>query len=51
MAVTWKRIAYKDEISFLFEVDINGDLEPVTAVVTDQYFEVDALNDIMPKAA
>ncbi len=51
MAVTWKRIAYKDEVSFLFEVDINGDLMPVTAVVTDEYFELDVNNDLIPKAA
>ena len=51
MAVIWKRIAYFDEISFLFEIDINGDLMPVTAVITDQYYELDGNNDVMPKAA
>jgi hypothetical protein len=35
----------------LFEIDINGDLEPVTDSVTDQYYELDGSDDIMPKAA
>ena len=35
----------------LFEVDINGDLEPVTDSVNDQYYELDGNDDIMPKAA
>lgn len=35
----------------LFEIDINGDLEPVTDVQTDAYYELDANDDIMPKAA
>ena len=51
MPVTWKKIAYHDDISFLFEIDINGDLMPVTAVVTDEYFELDVNDDLIPKAA
>lgn len=35
----------------LFEVDINGDCEPITETLYEQYFELDALNDVMPKAA
>ena len=35
----------------LFEIDIDGNLEPITAVSTDTYYELDALDDIMPKAA
>lgn len=34
----------------LFEIDITGDLEPITAVSTDTYYELDANDDIMPKA-
>lgn len=35
----------------LYEIDILGDLEPVTANLYDQYYELDALDDIMPRAA
>ena len=34
----------------LFEIDIDGALEPITEVSTDTYYELDALDDIMPKA-
>jgi len=39
------------EFMGLFEIDINGDLEPVTESITDQYYELDGSDDIMPKAA
>ena len=52
MAATWKRIAYYDEIRGLFEIDVNGDLEPVTDVgATDPQIELDVNDDIEPKAA
>ena len=35
----------------LFEIDIDGNLMPVTDSVTDQYYELDDNDDIMPKAA
>lgn len=35
----------------LYEIDILGDLEPVTANLYDQYYELDVLDDIMPRAA
>ena len=35
----------------LFEIDIDGGLEPITGVSTDTYYELDGLDDIMPKAA
>lgn len=35
----------------LFDIDITGDLEPVTVDLYDQYYELDTLDDIMPKAA
>ena len=40
-----------DDFQGLYEIDINGDLEPVTDSVDDQYYELDGLDDIMPKAA
>jgi len=36
--------------STLFAIDVNGDLEPVTDVATDEYYELDGSDDIMPKA-
>jgi len=35
----------------LFDIDVNGDLEPVTDVQTDAYYELDVNDDIMPLAA
>ena len=35
----------------LFEIDVNGGLEPVTAVQSDDYFELDASGNIQPKLA
>lgn len=35
----------------LFDIDINGDIEPITENLYDQYYEIDGANDIMPKAA
>jgi len=35
----------------LFDINITGDLEPAAAGLTDQYFELDVNNDVMPKAA
>ena len=35
----------------LFEIDITGNLEPITAVSTDTYYELDGNDDIMPKTA
>ena len=35
----------------LFDIDIDGNLEPITADTIDQYYEVDSNSDIMPKAA
>ena len=37
-------------IAGLFMADINGDLEPVTDINTDVYYELDGNDDIMPKA-
>ena len=52
MAITWKKVAYYDDIRGLFEIDISGDLEPVTDVgATDPQYELDVNDDIMPKAA
>ena len=52
MAVTWKRFAYYDEVhSGLFEIDVDGGLEPVTDVQADLYYELDVNDDIMPKSA
>ena len=34
----------------LFDIDINGDLEPVTAVNSDNNYELDVNGDIMPRA-
>jgi hypothetical protein len=34
----------------LFDIDINGDLEPVTSVQSDNNYELDGNDDIMPKA-
>uniref|UniRef100_A0A6M3KQT0 Uncharacterized protein n=1 Tax=viral metagenome TaxID=1070528 RepID=A0A6M3KQT0_9ZZZZ len=50
MAVTWKRIAYADDVG-LFEIDIDGGLMPITDVQTDSYYELDVNDDIMPIAA
>ena len=35
--------------SSLWEIDVDGGLEPVTAVTTDANFELDVNNDIEPK--
>jgi len=35
----------------LFDIDILGDLEPITTTLYDQYYELDGLDDIMPRAA
>lgn len=35
----------------LFDIDITGDLEPITTTLYDQYYELDDLDDIMPRAA
>jgi hypothetical protein len=35
----------------LFEIDVDGGVEPITGVQTDDYFELDALDDVMPRAA
>jgi len=35
--------------SGLFEIDINGDLQPIVEANTDEYFELDVNDDIMPK--
>jgi hypothetical protein len=35
----------------LFEIDVDGGLEPITAVSTDTYYELDVNDDIEPKAA
>ena len=51
MAGTWRRFAYYDEILGLFEIDVNGDLEPITDVGTDPQFELDVNDDIEPKSA
>lgn len=37
--------------TYAFEVDINGDLMPITDSFTDQYFELDGNDDIKPKAS
>jgi len=37
--------------TYAFEVDINGDLMPITDSFTDQYFELDGNDDIEPKAS
>jgi len=46
--------ATEDALEFvdsgLFEVDINGHLMPVTANLTDNYYELDVNDDIMPKS-
>jgi hypothetical protein len=34
----------------LFDIDINGDLEPVTATVGDAYWDLDGNDDLQPKA-
>lgn len=34
----------------LFDIDINGDLEPVTTNLTDDYYELDGSDNIQPKA-
>jgi hypothetical protein len=34
----------------LFDIDINGDLEPVTSIQSDNNYELDGNDDIMPKA-
>lgn len=34
----------------LFELDINGDCEPITDVGSDNNYELDGSDDIMPKA-
>jgi hypothetical protein len=51
MAAIWKRLAWYDDIRSLFEIDVNGDLEPVTDVNSDPNFELDGSGDIEPKAA
>ena len=43
-----------EEVEFpygLFEIDINGNLMPVLAVQSDNYYELDASGNIMPLAA
>jgi hypothetical protein len=35
----------------LFEIDGSGDLQPVTTANTDEYYELDGNDDIMPKSA
>lgn len=37
--------------SGLFELDIGGDLEPITDELADEYYELDVNDDIQPKAA
>jgi len=49
MAVVWKQIAYKGELFHLFEVDVGGDLMPSISIISDEYFESDGSNDIMPR--
>lgn len=34
----------------LFELDINGNLEPITDVAVDELYELDGSDDLMPKA-
>jgi len=36
--------------SGFFEIDVNGGLEPITGTGTDEQFELDANDDIQPKA-
>jgi hypothetical protein len=43
---TWSSLT---TASALFEIDLNGDLEPVTDVQDDNYYELDGNDDIMPK--
>jgi len=35
----------------LFEIDGDGALQPVTTANTDEYYELDGNDDIMPKSA
>jgi hypothetical protein len=40
---------WTDILTGLFEIDINGDLMPITEVQSDNNFELDVNDDIEPK--
>ena len=51
LITNWKLLGSGGSGQGLFEIDINGDLMPITDINSDTNFELDVNNDIQPMLA